>query len=336
MKSAQRPFASLSLDLDNVWSYMKTHGDEGWRDFPSYLDPLVDIVLERLARHGLKITVFIVGQDAALAKNERAIRRIAEAGHTIGNHSFSHEPWFHEYTPEQAEAEIQSAEEHIERVTGQRPRGYRGPGFSLTHDALKILKRRGYQFDASTFPTFLGPIARAYYFLKSNNLTQEERDKRANLFGSASAGLMPLAPYLWEFDGNDDPLLEVPVTTMPGPRTPFHLSYLLYLSIRSRALAMVYLRTATELCALRGIGPSFLLHPLDFLGGDVESRVGFFPGMNLPTEQKLQFFDDVVRELGRKFELVDMPTHATALLERTKLERRSARSLDGARTAGAM
>jgi hypothetical protein len=74
---------------------------------------------------------------------------------------------------------------------------------------------------------------------------------------------------------------------------------------------------------------------LDFLGGDVESRVGFFPGMNLPTEQKLQLFDDVVGELGRKFELVDMPTHATALLQRT-LKRRPARNLDGASTAGAM
>jgi hypothetical protein len=79
-----------------------------------------------------------------------------------------------------------------------------------------------------------------------------------------------------------------------------------------------------------------LLHPLDFLGGDVESRVGFFPGMTLQTEQKLEFFDDVVRELGRKFELVDMPTHARALLLHGKLERRPARRLDGARTAGAM
>ena len=25
-----KPIASLSLDLDNKWSYMKTHGDAGW------------------------------------------------------------------------------------------------------------------------------------------------------------------------------------------------------------------------------------------------------------------------------------------------------------------
>jgi hypothetical protein len=27
-----KPLASLSLDLDNLWSYMKTHGDPGWED----------------------------------------------------------------------------------------------------------------------------------------------------------------------------------------------------------------------------------------------------------------------------------------------------------------
>ena len=37
----RRPIASLSLDLDNKWSYMKTHGDQGWEAFPSYLDAVV-------------------------------------------------------------------------------------------------------------------------------------------------------------------------------------------------------------------------------------------------------------------------------------------------------
>ena len=33
-----RPLASLSIDLDDQWSYMKTHGDFGWESFPSYFD----------------------------------------------------------------------------------------------------------------------------------------------------------------------------------------------------------------------------------------------------------------------------------------------------------
>ena len=65
MTNSKKPLASLSLDLDNQWSYMKTHGDEGWDSFPSYLDLLVPRVLETLDKHALQITFFIVGQDAA-------------------------------------------------------------------------------------------------------------------------------------------------------------------------------------------------------------------------------------------------------------------------------
>ena len=30
-----RPCASLSLDLDNAWSYLKTRGDDAWTAMPS-------------------------------------------------------------------------------------------------------------------------------------------------------------------------------------------------------------------------------------------------------------------------------------------------------------
>jgi len=84
--------ASVSLDLDNQWSYMKTNGDAGWEDFPSYLDLVVPRILSFLKERDLKITFFVIGQDAALEKNREAITSIAEAGHEIANHSFNHEP----------------------------------------------------------------------------------------------------------------------------------------------------------------------------------------------------------------------------------------------------
>src|SRR5262249_54540663 len=120
------PPASLSLDLDNLWSYMKIHGDAGWESHPSYLDTLAEIVCDTLAARNLTLTIFIVGKDAELDKNREALQRLAAQGHEIGNHSFSHEPWFHTYPYEQTAREIGDAEEHIERVTGQRPRGFRG------------------------------------------------------------------------------------------------------------------------------------------------------------------------------------------------------------------
>ncbi len=71
----------------------------------------------------------------------------------------------------------------------------------------------------------------------------------------------------------------MPVTVMPVLRTPFHFSYLHYAAEKSALLARLYLRTSLQLCRLNRIEPSMLLHPLDFLGGDEEPDLAFFPGM---------------------------------------------------------
>src|SRR5690606_30403255 len=212
VKETSKPGMSVSLAMDNLWSYQKTHGDAGWDAYPTYLDPLVEVVLERLRKHRMTITFFVVGQDAALEKNAGAFRSLGAEGHEIGSHSFRHEPWLHLYSRPELEEELASAEEHIERATGKRPIGFRGPGFSYSRETLDILSRRGYLYDASTFPTFIGALARAYYFWKSDNLTEEEKEKRKGLFGKFSDGFQPLKPYRW---GGSGGILEIPVTTMP-------------------------------------------------------------------------------------------------------------------------
>jgi peptidoglycan-N-acetylglucosamine deacetylase len=304
-----KPVASLSLDLDNLWSYLKTHGDAGWESFPSYLDIVVPRVLDYLKSRGLTITFFVVGQDAALEKNHEPLAAIAAAGHEIGNHSFHHEPWLHLYSEREVEDEIARAEESIERATGRRTAGFRGPGFSCSPSVLQVLQRRGYEYDASTFPTFLGPLARAYYLMTAN-LTAEERVRRKALFGAASEGLRPLKPYKWQVGSGE--LVEIPVTTLPVFKIPFHISYIVYLSQYSPALAKSYFRTALNLCRVRGVQPSLLLHPLDFLGGDDVKELSFFPGMNLPSKKKLEFVADLLDLYTAKFTVVTVARHAAA------------------------
>ena len=121
---AAKPTASLSLDLDNLWSYMKTHGDPGWEHLPSYLDLVVPRILEFLRPRNLTITFFVVGQDAALVKNQPALSLLASAGHEVGNHSFHHEPWLHLYSEQQLEEEVTEAEQAICTATQRRPIGF--------------------------------------------------------------------------------------------------------------------------------------------------------------------------------------------------------------------
>jgi hypothetical protein len=311
-----KPLASLSLDLDNEWSYLKTRGDAAWEAMPSYLDCVVPRVLEILARRKLRITFFVVGQDAELEKNHAALRQISAAGHEIGNHSFRHEPWLHLYSEEELVNELAQAEMHIEAATGCRPNAFRGPGFSVSETTLRVLLRRGYRYDASTFPTFLGPLARAYYFMTAR-LDAEERKKRAKLFGSVRDGLRPLKPYHWELP--EGRLLEIPVSTLPLLRVPIHLSYVLYLSVFSPWLARVYFEGALRLCRRVGVEPSILLHPLDFLGGEDVPSLAFFPGMDLPVAQKLARTEHCLERLQALFDVCSVGEHADALAARPAL-----------------
>ncbi len=304
---SHRPVASLSLDLDDKWTYMKTHGDERWSGYPSYLEIVVPRVLRVLGKMSLRITFFIVGQDAEFPRNWPVLRSIADAGHEIANHSFHHEPWLHLYSKEQIERELARAEQAIGNATGRRVEGFRGPGFSVSDTVGEVLAARGYRYDASTLPTFLGPLARAYYLLTAK-LDREEKRRRARLFGRLRDGLRPLKPYRWNTAAG--PLVEIPVTTMPGLRTPFHLSYLVWLHSHSRHVSRFYRNMALALCDVAGVAPSFLLHPLDFIGPQEAPELSFFPGMNLPLEEKINVAEDAIRALAARWRLGSMAEHA--------------------------
>lgn len=309
--------ASLSLDLDNLWSYLKVHGDSAWQSYPSYLNVAIPIILEFLKEHQQKISFFVVGQDALRDENVEPLSQISQAGHEICNHSMNHESWLHTYGEREIVEEITGAHRAIQQATGYAPVGFRGPGFAYSPTTLKVLKQLGYEYDASILPSILGPIARLYYMWGSS-LNKQEREIRSNLFGRLSDGFLPLKPFDWETPVGR--LLEIPVTTMPLLRLPFHLSYVMWLSRFSKSLAMLYFRTALGLCRIMGVQPSFLLHPLDFLGAEDVKGLEFFPGMELPREHKLKMASSVLRLLQHHFDVVPMGEHARRIRKQRSLK----------------
>ncbi len=302
--------ATLSIDLDNLWSYLKTRADRSWESLPSFLDVVVPRVIATLGERNLVVTWFVVGRDAALEQNHPLLAEVVRTGHEVGNHSFGHEPWLHRYTPEMLERELALAEDAIQGATGRRPDGFRSPGFSLSREVLAALERRGYRYDASTLPTFIGPLARAFY-LRTAHLPAEERAERSDLFGPFRDGIRPLKPYRWRLGGSK--LVEVPITTMPMVRTPIHMSYLVYLAERSPALALQYLRSALRLCRLSGVAPSLLLHSHDFVGADDVPALSFFPGFRLPGEAKARFVGRCLDVLRRDFRVLPLGEYVDEL-----------------------
>ena len=277
----KKPIANLSLDLDNEWAYLKTHGNPDWEAYPSYLNEVVPRILETLEKKSLKITVFVVGQDASLDYNRNALSQLANAGHEIGNHSLKHEPWLHLFSEEDLEHELAEAERFIQSATSHKPTGFRGPGYSQSATLLRVLRRRGYVYDASSLPSFIGPLARAYYFA-TGQFGAEQRERLNRLFGNWKDGFKPLKPYYWSFEG----------TTL--------------LDFSSALLA----------CRLFGVEPSILLHPLDFLGGEDVPRLKFFPSMKMTGKAKIDIVEKCLDSLTNHFDVKTVGEHAAIVANR--------------------
>jgi hypothetical protein len=319
--TVDKPLATVSLDLDDLWTYLRTRGDPAWETRPSYLPTFVPLALDLLDRVGLQITVFVVGSDAACAANIPHLRSIAERGHEIGNHSYSHDCSLARYAADQLESEVVRGEEAIIHATGQRPKGFRGPGFSWSPELLETLSRNRYLYDASTLPTFVGPLAR-WYFLARARLTPDERKSRENLYGTFRDGLRPLRPYRWQLRSGSH-ILEIPTTTFPLAKLPFHMSYLLYIGRISPHLMFGYLRAAIAACQALGVQPSFLLHPLDLLDLEQAPGLSFFPAMDMPGPSKRRLVMRVLEILRENFQLVPMADLAGAVLARGGIPERT-------------
>jgi hypothetical protein len=195
----------------------------------------------------------------------------------------------------------------IERATGVRTKGFRGPGFSVSSTVLEVLSERGYHYDASVFPNLLNPLAR-WYFLATTDLSGEEKEQRKALFGSAADARRPVKAFWWRLPHAR--LLEVPVTTMPLFRMPIHMTYIHYLGKYSRAAAALYFRFALGLCKLTGTEPSLLLHPSDFMGREDDPDLAFFPAMDLALERKLALLGATLDALTAGYDLLSLEEYA--------------------------
>lgn len=74
---------------------------------------------------------------------------------------------------------------------------------------------------------------------------------------------------------------------------------------------MTYYKLCLALCRWTGIGPSLLLHPLDFLGADDDlPELMSFPAMDLPAPTEVAVVSWMLDLLSRDHNLVPMREHA--------------------------
>lgn len=76
-----------------------------------------EMVLEGLRRRGLSASFFVLGKHLATKEGRRLAERIRDAGHRLGNHSFSHEiPLGDDPRPEAVHAELERTQQGLDAV----------------------------------------------------------------------------------------------------------------------------------------------------------------------------------------------------------------------------
>lgn len=88
------------------------------------------VILEALKKHDVKAMFFMTGEKAA--KYPELLRKISDAGHVIGNHTFSHSNFFPVYSVKKMVGEINRTSEILEDTTGKKVNLFRPP-FGVTN-----------------------------------------------------------------------------------------------------------------------------------------------------------------------------------------------------------
>jgi polysaccharide deacetylase family protein (PEP-CTERM system associated) len=109
-------------------------------------------VLDLLEENRTKATFFVLGWVAE--RHPALVRRIAEAGHELACHSYSH-ALVYDLSPAEFRADTLRAVQAIADAGGVRPLAYRAPSYSITRVslwALEVLIECGFRMDSSIYP----------------------------------------------------------------------------------------------------------------------------------------------------------------------------------------
>jgi len=109
-------------------------------------------VLAFCAERDIRGSVFVVGQEAEAHPD--LVREIAQQGHELGLHGWSHTP-VTRLTPEGFREETRKGRELLSAIAGQEVVGYRAPTFSLVPEtvwATEVLAELGFTYSSSILP----------------------------------------------------------------------------------------------------------------------------------------------------------------------------------------
>jgi len=217
---ATERIACVNVDVDGLHLYHRIHGLEESQSTTqkSVYETGVLRFLDLFEKHGLKATFFLVAEDLHNQTNRDIACEIVARGHEVASHSYSHPYDLIRKTEKEIELELSEAESLLQEVRGGSPvKGFRAPGYNTSPALLSLLAKRGYLYDSSFFPSPPYYLAKAAYLSMYRLL----RKPSHSVLGSPGVLFAKRLPHLLHPDEAGTPLVELPVTVLPGTRFPF-------------------------------------------------------------------------------------------------------------------
>ena len=300
--------ASVSVDLDEIPNYFEIHG-LGQPQGPA-ATLVYDVALgrlEALAEAGrFPLTLFTIGSDMARAEAARGLRASAESGHEIANHSLDHRYDLVRLGRAEITRQIAEGARVVEEATGQRPVGFRAPGYTISDEVFDVLAELGVAYDSSVFP------CPAYFAAKTAAITAIALRGRTSrsIVDTPKVLLAPTRPYrigtpYWK---RGEGLLEIPVQVTRGLRLPF-IGTSVTLAGPSRARLLARMCIGEPLVNLE-------LHGIDVLDADdgLEALRPHQPDVRVGHQRKLDAILAAVETLrAAGYAFVTMREAAAAL-----------------------
>jgi polysaccharide deacetylase family protein (PEP-CTERM system associated) len=105
-------------------------------------------ILRLLDKHDTNATFFVLGWVAK--RHPHLVEEIAEDGHEIASHGCNHE-LLYEQSREDIQSDLRRSVDILRSIVDTPVLGYRAPSFSITDEAVEVLRELGFQYDSSSF-----------------------------------------------------------------------------------------------------------------------------------------------------------------------------------------
>ena len=289
----------INVDLDNLWIYEGEFGAPASQSYDALFATSLPRMLDIFDRFNVKSTLFVVGKDLERKSCQEFIADAVTRGHEIGNHSYSHPTNLKKMSLSEKEAQIMRCHELIVKHAGVVPAGFRGPGYYVDRDMLEILMRENYFYDSSVLPSVANQVMALHVFLKTGRFTDKVFGLRRFMFASQNPTRIQsrISPA--------KSLIELPITTAPFLRWPFHTTYLYMFGLR-------YFKTVAPWIKDRIRTPIYLLHGVDTHDYPAE---GILASRVLPLSKSLEFRLQVLESVFETFSDRKFTTNLSAIKE---------------------